>query len=248
MLTCGIVEDDQISAERLERMLREIDDTIKVLFKVRSCKELIRELKVHSPDVLFLDIHLLDDIVFNVLSELDYEPFVIFTTAYDEYAVKAFEEGAIDYILKPITRERVERALERVRKLRGLHESKQNLDVLRNLKLRTRLPIQVGEDILFVDTDEIIYAMADNKNVVLVTVRGKMTCKTALHTLEERLVEHGFLRVHKSYLISLRHISKVKKWFHGGYIVQMSNGDEIKVSKGYQRAFLETIGYKSQDF
>lgn len=245
MFTCAIVEDEPLALERLTRILREVDEAISVLFVARSCEELEEQLRRHSPEVLFLDIHLLDDLVFKVVDELDYEPYIVFTTAYDEYAVRAFEEGAVDYILKPITRERVEKAITRIKKYKKSQSLSQVKVFLRNLRNPPKLAVKFGDDIALVDVDEILYAVADNKDVLLVTKLGEMRYPSSMHSLEEKLVEHGFVRIHKSYLVSLKHVKRVKKWFHGTYVVEMSDGEEIRVSRSYQKAFFEAIGYRS---
>lgn len=260
MISCAIVEDEKLAMERLERLLKEIStdilepsESIEITFTAKSCKELEKLLKKYQPDVLFLDIQLLDAFIFDIidtLKELEYEVHIVFVTAYDDYAVKAFEEGAIDYILKPVTKERLEITVKRI--LRTIKkENKKNQDNLLNALeyLRTKIetkkiPIKIEDDIILVPASEIIYIEGDNKDVIIVTQNQRYKTQLHLYNLEDKLKEDGFIRIHKSYLISKNHIRKVKKWFAGSYLLEMSNGDELKISRTYQKEFFKLINYE----
>lgn len=260
MLTCAIVDDEKLAIERLERLIEQVSkessEVIKILFKASSCKELEKQLKNHSPDVLFLDIHLVDTLVFDALDKIEYEPYIVFVTAHDDYTIKAFEEGAIDYILKPYTKERIEKTIHRIlksyRKNQQLRSDENinkqpsashTLEYLKT-KLKTKkLPIKLEDDIVLLPISEIIYIEADNKDVIIVTKEGRYRAQFHMYNLEVKLRDDGFIRIHKSYLISVNHISRIKKWFAGSYLVEMSNGDELKISRNYQREFLDLINY-----
>lgn len=241
MFTCAIVDDEKLAVERLARLLNEIDKDIQILFTANSCEEFEKQIKRYSPTVLFLDIHLVDKLIFDALEHIDYDPYIIFTTAYDEYAIKAFEQGAIDYILKPISKERLELTIDRISKIKKSNKE-QVLNYVKQTKVN-KIPVKYEEDIVLIDINDIIYIMADNKNVVIVTSAGEYKYHTQMHVLEEKLRDQGFVRVHKSYLISLNHISRIKKWFAGSYLLEMDNGEEIKISRNYQQELFNQIGY-----
>ncbi|WP_448375744.1 LytR/AlgR family response regulator transcription factor [Fervidobacterium sp.] len=239
MFTCGIVEDESMSMERIKRLLNEIDSDIKILFEAFNCEEFVKKVNLFQPDVLFLDINVGDKLIFDVLGSIEYEPHIVFVTAYDEYTLKAFEEGAIDYVLKPISKERLSKTIERLIKL-GLKKQKPEY----YLSQLSKLPVKYGEEIYLLDTNDIIYLEADNKIVHIVTKEKVFECVMPLHTLLTKLPSKDFIQVHKSYIISIKNISKIKKWFQNTYIVLMNNGAEIRVSRSYQNNFFKILGLK----
>lgn len=251
MLTCAIIDDEKLAVERLVRLLGEISEdiqeNIQILFTANSVEEFDEKIKKHSPDLLLLDIRLVNKLIFevfeNIIEKIDYNPYIVFVTAYDEYAIKAFENGAIDYVLKPVSKERLQKTIERVLKNRQSNKSNV-LQYIKSQQKSNKLPIKYKDDILLLDISEIIYIMADNKDVLIVTKNGEYKYHTQLHALEEKLQHHGFVKIHKSYLISINHVEKIKKWFGGSYVVQMSNKDEIKISRKYQQEFFKQIGYQ----
>ncbi len=242
-LRCGIIEDEPLSAKRLERLLKEIEPNIEVLFIASDCQDAIRKCEKCAPEVLFVDINLGDCNAFDILKSISFTPRIVFITAYDEYAVRAFEENAVDYILKPLSEERLRKALDKLKSTRDI-SYEATINKLKNAFLFQKFPIKLKDEIIFLDLDEIIYIQADNKRVILITERGNFTCSKTMNSLERDLPHDRFLRVHKSYIVSLKHIAKVKKWFARGYMIEMTNGDQIKISKGYQETFLRALGIK----
>jgi DNA-binding LytR/AlgR family response regulator len=239
MFTCGIVEDEPMAMERIKRLINEIDSNIKILFEAFNCEEFIKKANLLQPDVLFLDINVGDRLVFEALEHIEYEPHIVFVTAYDEYTLKAFEEGAIDYVLKPISKDRLNKTIERIYKL-GLKKQKPEYYISK----LSKLPVKHNDEIYLLDTDEIIYLEANNKIVHIVTKDKIFECTMPLHVLLTKLPSNNFVQVHKSYIISIKHISKIKKWFQNTYIVLMDNNDEIKVSRNYQYNFFKILGLR----
>ncbi|AMW32560.1 two component transcriptional regulator, LytTR family [Fervidobacterium changbaicum] len=239
MFSCGIVEDEPNAMERMKRILKEIDSSIDILFESYNCEDFIEKANSIQPEVLFLDINVGDKLIFEVLGKLVYSPHVVFVTAYDEYTIKAFEEGAIDYVLKPVSKERLSKTIERISKIGVKKYSLQYY-----IQQLSKLPVKHGDEILLIEIKEIIYLEAENRTVRIITKDGRFECSTPLHTLMNKLPATDFIQVHKSYVISIKHISKIKKWFQGSYIIVLDNGDEVNLSRNYKPEFFRRIGFK----
>ncbi len=237
----AIIEDEAMARKRLERLIKEIDPQVEIAFSAGSCEDALRLLESEPVDGVFLDINLVQCNAFEILEKLSYSPAVIFVTAYDEYAVKAFEEQAIDYILKPVTKERLEVALARLKKMTNAEKENAYRVAKRFLK---KIPIKVGEDIILLDPDDIVYVQADDKKSIFVTKSGSFSQTIPLRKVQEMLPDDVFVRVHKSYIVSLNHIKKISRWFSRGYVIETDTGELIKVSKGYQEEFMRKIGMK----
>ncbi|MGQ9856162.1 MAG: LytR/AlgR family response regulator transcription factor [Fervidobacterium sp.] len=240
MITYGIVDDDPVAIERVERLIGEIDSTFQIVFKTTDCSEFVKCANLHKPDVLFLDINISEDTIFGHLERLNYEPHIVFITAYDEYLLKAFEEGAIDYILKPISKERLTKTIERIKKL-GLNRRPNEYYV----RQMSKLPVKQGESIILVDLKDIIYLEADDKIIKIFTEDETYETSTPLHTLEQKLPSDKFVRIHKSYIVSVEHIVAVKKWFQNSYIIVLSDNAELKLSRNYQEEVFKRLGLKN---
>jgi DNA-binding LytR/AlgR family response regulator len=165
----------------------------------------------------------------------------VFITAYDNYAIKAFEENAVDYILKPFSIERLALTIQRVQDLQT--RSQPATDLLQTLKsalsaieYTRRFAAKMGDDILIIPENEVFYFQAENKYVMLYTDMKKYFIETTLKELEQTIDPALFLRIHKSTIVSLDKIEKLKKWFHGEWMVQLTDTDKtkLKVSRGYQ--------------
>ncbi|MEJ5258097.1 MAG: LytTR family DNA-binding domain-containing protein [Fervidobacterium sp.] len=240
MITCGIVDDDPVAIERVERLIGEIDSAFQIVFKATDCSEFVKCANLYKPDVLFLDINISEDTIFGHLERLNYEPHIVFITAYDEYLLKAFEEGAIDYILKPISKERLSKTIDRIKRL-GLNRRPNEYYVRQILKL----PVKQGESIILVDLKDIIYLEADDKTIKIFTEGETYETSTPLYTLEQKLPADKFVRIHKSYIVSVEHIVEVKKWFQNSYIIVLSDNTELKLSRNYQEEVFKRLGLKN---
>ncbi|HQI93534.1 MAG TPA: LytTR family DNA-binding domain-containing protein [Fervidobacterium sp.] len=248
-MKCVIVEDEKIQALMLEKLLKE--EGIEVLAVENDAEVAIKSIDALRPDVVFLDINLGAYDGFYVIEKLSYKPYVVFTTAYSEYAIKAFEENAIDYILKPISRERLKKTLERLERLDQIatvedNETKrgnQNGKIERiinqvrsesSLSYRSKILIESDDEINFVNFDDIIYIMSNNAITCVITNKEKHNTKETLKEYEKKLPNDKFLRVHKSYIVSIDHIRKVLKNYLGSTSLMMDNDDIIPVGRVYK--------------
>jgi len=244
-VTCVIVEDEKLLAMVLEKMVKE--EGVEVLGMAIDAEDAVRIIDDTKPDVVFLDINLGEHDGFYVLEHITYKPYVIFTTAYSEYAVKAFDENAVDYVLKPVTKERLRIAIEKVKKLKAsqISESNERLLKVKETISKMRLekvPIESGDEIVFLKSSDIIYLTSDEGETIVVTVNGKVRTKIPLKNFELRLSSEKFLRIHKSYIVNTEQIKKIIKNYFGSMAIETSNGDILPVGRNYKDNIKNLIG------
>ncbi|MGZ5190075.1 MAG: LytR/AlgR family response regulator transcription factor, partial [Flavisolibacter sp.] len=203
---------------------------------------MINELK---PDLVFLDIQMPDLTGFEVLQKLDFQPNIIFITAYEQYAIKAFESYSIDYLLKPIREERLEQSIHKLKAF-GRTEIQTDISVIKKMmeelkapKKPTAFPVKQGDKIILVRFENISHLAANDKFVELYTVDGKKyLVDQTLTSLLERLPE-TFLRVQKSYILNKERIKEIHKHFNGRFIIIMDDKSQTRITTGL--TFYESI-------
>jgi len=242
-MTCVIVEDEKLLALVLEKMLKE--EGLDILGIASNAREAIEMINTKMPDLVFLDINLGEYDGFYVLENVKHRPYVIFTTAYSEYAVRAFEENAIDYLLKPIRKERLRTAIGKAKKIiegnqEGEIQQSKMREFIKRMK-KEKFSVEIDGEVLFLNISKILYIYANEGEVVVVSNEGKLTTKTSLRVCEERLPEEQFLRVHKSYIINVEHITKIIKNYFGSMALELSNGDIVPVGRNYKESLKELL-------
>lgn len=246
-----IVIDDEPAARRLMKsLLQEHADVVEVIAEAGNGREAIEKIELLKPDLIFLDIQMPDLTGFEVIEKLKHKPNIVFTTAYEQYAIKAFETFSIDYLLKPIKEERLSHSIQ---KLKKFGKSEPALDIaglqeiiaqLKTPQQATALPIKTGDRIILIRYENIAYLEAQDKYVFVHTVDGqKHLTDQTLNLLEEKLPGH-FFRIQKSYIINKDRIKEMHKHFNGRYLFIMEDKamsrltsgrtyyDEIKISFG----------------
>ena len=215
-----IVEDEKLAAERLKTLVKEYDSSIDVLACLESVEETVQYLRHHAaPDLLLLDIHLSDGHRFEIFSQVQYKGPVIFTTAYDQYALEAFKMFSIDYILKPVTLEALATALNKFRNLSASFAAadyRQLMPQLTSREYKKRFLGKVGQRLFFVDIADIAYFQADNKVVYLVDKEGNRY--VVEHTMEKLMAmvnPNEFFRLNRRYIVRITAIQQVKPYFNG---------------------------------
>lgn len=241
-----IVEDEPHALERLTKLL-ESNENLKVIGTADNVNEAIRLINEKRPDILLLDIQISGGTGFDVLKQLEMIPSTIFITAYDEFAVQAFEENAVDYILKPYSAERLQKAIDKAINKKGAltEEILNSLQVILQKKnYLKRIPIKFREEVLIIPEENIFYFRAEDKYVFLHTYDKHYIVEATLKELEQRLDPDRFLRIHKSYIVSLDKISKLKKWFFGEFIVVMKDKSqtELKAGRSYVGQLRDKLG------
>jgi len=215
-----IVEDEAFAALRLKKMIHDFNPEIQILAELESVAESVKWFKSNpEPDLIFLDIHLEDDLSFAIFDQVNISSAVIFTTAFDEYAIKAFKLKSIDYLLKPIVHEELAAALKKYEQYSGLHQNSVDLQSLYNLltgsdkKYRERFSISVGTKIKMVEVTDIAYFFVLDKGVYLRTKQGHTyNIDFSLDKLEEMLNSATFFRINRKYLVNISSIANMVTW------------------------------------
>ena len=231
-----IIDDEPPAREVILEYLEDVED-VEVIATFGQPTKAIEFLNGKNADLLFLDIQMPKINGFELIERLDNLPEVIFSTAYDKYAIHAFEINAVDYLLKPYTKKRFLEALKRV--LAKEEPNSQHWDRLQNLieqskskdEYPERMFVRVGSKIKPVETENILWIKADGDYSEINTGKNSLLCSTGLGKLEEKLDPKRFMRVHRSYIIAANEIQKLKPYGDGGFTGVMSDGSEIKVSR-----------------
>jgi two-component system LytT family response regulator len=194
----------------------------------------------HQPDLLFLDIQMPGKTGFDLLNEVNFQGNVIFITAYDEYALRAFEINALDYLMKPISPERFKKALER---LDELDESK-SLPVDQDLRMDDRLFLLMGKHMVFLKISSIVYIQAEGDYTQVTTSEGRRgLILKSMKEWEKRLPASHFCRIHRSYIVNLDFVEQVDKEYNYDFSVKLKNSDKTLVmSRRYARSLKEKMG------
>jgi DNA-binding LytR/AlgR family response regulator len=216
-----IIEDESLSAEYLENLLKKIDSAIEVISVIDSVKKSIELLSNGvKADLLFVDVHLADGLSFEIFSKVNTEIPLIFTTAYDEYAIKAFKLNSVDYLLKPIAIADLRTAIEKHKRL-NLNFKKSLIEDLASAyqnqikQYKNRFMVKLGDTITSVKTEEISHFVSEDGMVMLATVNGKRyTLDYTLDNLENILDPDFFFRINRKVIIHISSISKVGAYFN----------------------------------
>jgi DNA-binding LytR/AlgR family response regulator len=240
-----IVEDERHSLERLRDVLSSFEG-LEIAGEATDGLTAVKTIDKIRPDLVFLDIQMPGCSGFEVLARISIRPMVIFVTAYDQYALKAFDENAVDYILKPSSRERIAAAVERALARHQLMDS-QLLEALREALFKRqylqRFLVKVGDEMLIIPESEVFYFKAEGKYVFLRTDAKEFIIDMTLKELEQRLDPDLFCRVHKSHIVSLSKIKKISKWFHGEQLIEVSdrNSTRLRLGRNFQAKFREKL-------
>jgi two-component system LytT family response regulator len=236
----AIIVDDEPPARRLlAELLGEHSQTIHILGEANSGSAAIKLINELRPDVIFLDIQLTDMLGFDVLKELNYKPFVIFTTAYDEYAIKAFDALSVDYLLKPLKEDRIAWSINKLQHFAGSDGANpvwNNIESLFNgfrprKEIKT-LSVKKGTKFTLVQLSDIVYFEAYDKYTYVHTQNGqKLFCDHMLAVMEEKL-SADFIRVQKSYIVNKQKVVEIHKYSNNRYTLVLNNQDFTRIVTG----------------
>lgn len=217
-----IVEDEKIAAEKLERLLGQIDTDIEVLAKLESVTQTTAWLKENKADLIFLDIHLSDGNSFRIFDEIELKTAIIFTTAYDQYAIQAFKVNSVDYLLKPINKYDLIQSLEKFKEINSYCDTPQTVDysdLVDSIKIhhklyQKRFMVVVGDQLRTVPCEEVAYFFAEGKYVFLVNKnKDRYLVEFTLDKLNEVLDPDYFFRVNRQIIVGFESIKTMQKWF-----------------------------------
>lgn len=237
-ITAIIVDDERLAREGLKQLLAETGE-IELVGEAANADEAIELVEKHKPQLLFLDIEMPEKNGFDLLEELIETPYVIFTTAYNEFALKAFEVNAMDYILKPIELTRLKEAIARVKK--QIIEIDQQPKSNRNLSEQDQVFIRDGDKCWFVKLTEIrMIESAGNYAKIHFDKYQPLIHKT-LNALDERLSPSLFFRANRQQIINLQYIDKIEPFFNAGFLIYLKDGTKVEVSRRQSVKFKEMM-------
>ncbi|HKS30633.1 MAG TPA: LytTR family DNA-binding domain-containing protein [Pyrinomonadaceae bacterium] len=246
-----LVDDEPLAREMIREMLKD-DSEAEIAAECVNGREAIESIQEHSPDLIFLDVQMPEIGGFEVLEALKtiHMPHVIFVTAYDQYAVRAFEVHALDYLLKPFDRERFESAWRRAKAhiltTRNGEMDQRILAILEELKAGSkyleRLVIKSGGRVFFLDTDDIDWIEAEGNYVSVHTGKKSHLLRETISSLEAQLDPKKFLRIHRSSIVKIDRIKELQPWFHGEYRVILLDGTQLTLSRNYRENLQEALG------
>ncbi|MDX1956556.1 MAG: LytTR family DNA-binding domain-containing protein [Chitinophagaceae bacterium] len=226
-----IAEDELPAVERLHTLIKDFDPAIQVVASLDSVEDLVQWLKMNPhPDLLLLDIHLSDGHSFEIFRRINYSGPVIFTTAFDQYALEAFKVFSIDYILKPVSRESLARAIQKFRTITGVQISPDYARLVEALKkpnYKDRFLGKSGAKLYFIEADEVAYFQADNKIVYLVDKKGnKFIVNHTLDKLLDELDPRQFFRLSRRVIVRISAIEHVKPYYNNRLKVAVKGNGE----------------------
>ncbi len=252
-----LIIDDEVLARDVIRTFVQHDHSIEITDEAANGPEAVVKILQHRPDVIFLDIQMPELDGFEVLREVwpHHQPFVVFTTAFDQYALRAFEVNAIDYLLKPFDEIRFHQSLGRLKE-RLSQKSQPRIEELVNSLLRDqkekeenylqRLLVKEAGKMYLVKTDDITHFSADGNYISVYTAQKRVyTVYESLGSLENRLDPSIMIRVGRSNIVNMNFISELETYFNGEYIIHLSTGEKVKWTRGYRdniKAFITKMG------
>lgn len=246
MINSIIVDDEQHSIDRLTNLLKETGPEIKLTGAFKSLEEGVKAIKDLKPELVFLDVQLRDRTGFDLLQQVEEVNFeVIFTTAYEKYAVKAFKFSAIDYLLKPVDRNELRQALDKLKNKLSNNELSAKLDTLfYNLKnsqgISRKINVPTMQGLVFLEVSEIIRCeSAINYTNIFLKDGQKIIVAKSLKEFEELLTDLNFYRVHNSHLVNLSYVKSYTKGKGGS--ISLADGTEIDVSSRRKEQFLQRL-------
>lgn len=240
-----IVDDEPLARIRMRKLLEPYADLVEILGEASSGDDAVEQIRTLHPDLVFLDIQMPDKDGFDVLKSVEDEedPLIVFTTAYDEYAVKAFAEDTVDYLLKPIEEERLAICMDKVRRLGEIISNDKSVDFPKSLQQNApseqrylqRIQAKIGERTIVIPIENVFRFQSEEKYTTVYASSGKYIISTPLVDLEKRLDPAQFVRVHRAHLVAIDAISEYQRLVNGHFCVKLHDKDRtvIPVSRNF---------------
>lgn len=243
-----IIVEDEAPARDLVKAFLKNHENIEVIMECADGFSGVKAINENKPDLVFLDIQMPKLTGFELIELLDEMPAIIFTTAYDKYAIKAFELSAVDYLMKPFSLSRFNEAIEKVyTRLNHVKDPDPGLQKLtqqlkNDTKVLERIFVKTGNKIDVVPVSDIIRIVAEDDYVEIFTAQSKYLKKETMNYLEEKLPADVFIRVHRSYIINLNYIEKIERYGKESHLVILQDGSKVNVSKARIKELKDTLG------
>ena len=232
------IDDERLARKELTNLLQEYPE-IDIVGEAVNAEDALEKINSLKPDLLFLDIQMPEKTGFELLESLDNVPEVIFTTAYDEYALKAFDFNALDYLLKPIEPDRLKDALNKLFKRVQPEEVGETED--KKLGPNDRVFVKDGDKCWFVKLENIRLFESDGNYIKIYFDNFKPMIHKSLNALDERLDDRSFFRASRKHIINLTWVESIESWFNGGLMVVLRGGDKVEVSRRQAARFKEMM-------
>ncbi len=233
-----VIDDERLARKELISLLSDYK-YITVVDEAVNVDDAYEKIKKHSPDLLFLDIQMPGKTGFELLEMLDSVPEVIFTTAYDEYALKAFEVNAFDYLLKPIQTERLGKSLSKL--LKKENEQSDNFRQNKRLGVNDQVFVKDGEKCWFVRLSDVRLFESEGNYIKVYFDNVKPMIHKSLNALEEKLDDRMFFRASRKHVINLSWVEGIEPWFNGGLMVKLKGGEKVEVSRRQAAKFKDMM-------
>lgn len=237
-----LIVDDEAPARKKIRSYLKNEQAIAAVDEAENGIEAVQKIKGQKPDLVFLDIQMPGMTGFEVIETIGIEnmPIVVFITAYDQYAIEAFEVQAVDYLLKPYDQDRFNRAFHRA--LEQLQLKTNHTALLKKLltemnkskEYLQRIMVNIGQRYFNVNTSDIMYISSEEKYVNLYTIKETYLIRDTMNNLEQQLDPTKFKRIHRSHIINIEFIKEMQPWSHGDYVVILKNGTKLMLSRRFQ--------------
>lgn len=237
-----LIDDERLAREELKSLLKEYHE-IEIIDEAKNGEEGIQKIKELKPDLIFLDINMPGINGFDMIKQLEEIPRVIFVTAYDEYALKAFEVNALDYILKPVDPERLREAIQKLTNEDDFVSSQQTIISRKErvLSVNDRVFIKDGEKCWFVELSKVRMLESDGNYVKVYFDNFRPLILRSLNSFEDRLDPEQFFRANRKYIINLQWVSSIENWFNGGLQVELREGEKVEISRRQAIRFKEMM-------
>jgi two-component system, LytTR family, response regulator len=232
-----IVDDERLARKELIKLLEE-HPSIEIVGEAMNADEADKLIEEHNPDLLFLDIQMPGRTGFQLLEALDSAPLVVFTTAYDEFALKGFEVNALDYLLKPITAERLSEAVSKVMEK---ERTKSGRARDKKLGLEDQVFVKDGDRCWFVSLANIRLFESDGNYIKVYFEANRPMIHKSLNALDEKLDERAFFRASRKHVVNLSWVESIEPWFNGGLMVKLKGGDKVEVSRRQAAKFKDMM-------
>lgn len=245
-----ILEDEQLTAKKLISLLKELMPDAEVIGVLQSVSESVEWFANNPmPDLVFMDIHLADNLSFSIFDSVEITCPIIFTTAYDEYALKAFEVNSIDYLLKPVSRTSLQRALDKLNRFTAVHESQEHIELIKKVadtilrgsaSYKSSLLVSVRDRLIPIKVSNIAYIYLEDKNAVVVQYDGtKSRIGGLLDDLMKQLNPAMFYRANRQFIVSKAAVTDITTWFGNRVVINLSvsTPERIVVSRTHVQEF-----------
>jgi two-component system LytT family response regulator len=234
-----IIDDERLARKELVSLLQDFK-SVEVVGEAFNADDAFEKIKQMQPDLLFLDIQMPGKTGFELLEMLDSVPQVIFTTAYDEYALKAFDVNALDYLLKPIQKDRLQESLKKVTE-KAVRSSSSEQEMVSRLGVEDQVFVKDGDKCWFVKLSDVRLFESEGNYIKVYFDGNRPMIHKSLNALDEKLDDRSFFRASRKHIINLSWIEKIEPWFNGGLMVQLKGGQNVEVSRRQAARFKERM-------